>query len=333
MRNVVLAWVVLGCRADAAPAGAPPPAAIELLHAVDARVTVSSRVDNARIKPEHLVDRDLQTAWNSRTGDLVGAWIEIELPPKVVAKQIRMTIGHTSKGPRHEDWFTMNPRIHRVGVTSGGVGLAAHTFDLGKRDLQTIDLGDKGSNKIRIEVQDIEPGSKKAWREICVSELEVWGTAPPELVHPDRAPQLAVDLKIAADALCDPYTAADAAYNRETERQEKAPACPTCVDGPRDMRGTASCDVTLAKFQPSDGWQGVAARCHVENSHQGDKECTFAFFTDRWWLGPSITMVPVSRFEIVDAAVGSRHEIVVRYRDGDRDQSITCTRDGNCTGP
>jgi hypothetical protein len=220
-----------------------------------------------------------------------------------------------------------------VGVTSGGVGLAAHTFDLGKRDLQTIDLGDKGSNKIRIEVQDIDPGSKKAWREICVSELEVWSTAPPELVHADRAPQLAVDLKIAADALCDPYTAADAAYNRETERQEKAPACPRCVDGPRDMRGTASCDVTLAKFQPSDGWQGVAARCHVENSHQGDKECMFALFTDRWWLGPSITMVPVNRFEIVDATVGSRHELVVRYRDGDRDQSITCTRDGNCTGP
>src|ERR1700740_2994830 len=99
MRNAVLALVVFGCRADAAPAAGQPPATIELLHAVDARVTVSSQVVNATIKPEHLADRDLQTAWNSRTGDLVGAWIEIELPPKVVAKQIRMTIGHTGTGP------------------------------------------------------------------------------------------------------------------------------------------------------------------------------------------------------------------------------------------
>jgi hypothetical protein len=331
MRNAVLALVVFGCRADAAPAAGQPPATIELLHAVDARVTLSSQVVNATIKPEHLADRDLQTAWNSRTGDLVGAWIEIELPPKVVAKQIRMTIGHTGTGPRREDWFTMNPRIHRVGITSGGVGLPAHTFELSKRDLQIIDLGDKGSNKIRIEVQDIEPGSKKSWREICVSELEVWGTAPPELVRPDHAPSIIVDLTLAADALCDTYRAADAAYNRETDRQNKAPTCPTCVDGPSDLRGTASCDVAVAKFQPSGKWRGVAVRCHVENSHQGDKECTFAFLTDKWWLGSSITTRPYRSFEIVDATVGSKGEILVHYRDGDVDRSITCMRDETCT--
>ena len=71
---------------------------IELLHATDAKVTVSSQVANASIKPSHLVDKDLGTAWNSRTNDLVGAWIEITLPPKVVAKELRLTIGHTGKG-------------------------------------------------------------------------------------------------------------------------------------------------------------------------------------------------------------------------------------------
>ena len=77
---------------DAAPA-APQP--VELLHAVPSTVAVSSTVDNAAILPEHLVDRDLATAWNSRTGDTAGAWIAVRVPREVRVDQIRMSAGFT----------------------------------------------------------------------------------------------------------------------------------------------------------------------------------------------------------------------------------------------
>ena len=87
----------------------------------------------------------------------------------------------------------MNPRIKHAGVKVGDATLNSHAFDLPNRGLQVIDLEGKVGSTIRITVQDIEPGSKKSWREICVSELEVWGTAPAELVHADKPPPVAVD--------------------------------------------------------------------------------------------------------------------------------------------
>jgi len=299
---------------------------IELLHATDAKVTVSSQVANASIKPSHLVDKDLGTAWNSRTNDLVGAWIEITLPPKVVAKELRLTIGHTGKGGKREDWFTMNPRIKHASVKVGDATLNSHAFDLTNRGLQVIDLEGKVGSTIRITVQDIEPGSKKSWREICVSELEVWGTAPAELVHPDKPPPVAVDHAVEIAALCDPWTAADDAYNKETSRQERHPSCPTCVDGPGDMRGRAYCETQPIAITPSGPWKAAALACHVDNSHQGDKECTFNFLTDTWWSGPSTTTRPYKTVEITSATIGKANELVITY-DG---QVVTCRPDATC---
>src|SRR5262245_35308962 len=76
------------------------PAEVELLHAVPAVVAVSSTVANQNDKPEHLVDGRLETAWNSRTGDLVGGWIAFRLPRDVTVKKIKLTAGyvHHSEG-------------------------------------------------------------------------------------------------------------------------------------------------------------------------------------------------------------------------------------------
>jgi hypothetical protein len=63
-------------------AGVPVASAIQspkretdLLGIVPAKIAVSSAVRNPRDFPEHLVDGDPNTAWNSQTGDLAGAWI------------------------------------------------------------------------------------------------------------------------------------------------------------------------------------------------------------------------------------------------------------------
>jgi hypothetical protein len=47
-------------------------AEVELLHGVASTVQVSSTVKNRAIRPEHLVDGDFKTAWNSVTGSLSG---------------------------------------------------------------------------------------------------------------------------------------------------------------------------------------------------------------------------------------------------------------------
>src|SRR5688572_30759981 len=50
---------------------------VELVQLTAASVRVSSKVANPNIRPTHLVDKNMATAWNSVTGELVGAWIEI----------------------------------------------------------------------------------------------------------------------------------------------------------------------------------------------------------------------------------------------------------------
>jgi hypothetical protein len=83
--------------ADAAPAR---PALIDLTHAMDMTIVVSSTVRNASMPPLGLADNSLDTAWNSATGQLVGAWIATEVPPGATVEQLRMTAGHTGHGPR-----------------------------------------------------------------------------------------------------------------------------------------------------------------------------------------------------------------------------------------
>jgi hypothetical protein len=68
----------------------------------------------------------------------------------------------------------MNPRIKKVRVTSGA-GTADFDLDIKSRALQELKLDLPGGD-LDIAVLSSEPGSKKTWREISISELEVWGT-------------------------------------------------------------------------------------------------------------------------------------------------------------
>ena len=50
------------------------------------------------------------------------------------------------------------------------------SLDPSMRELQSVALDTKGKT-VRIEILEVTPGSKKNWREVCVSELQVWGLA------------------------------------------------------------------------------------------------------------------------------------------------------------
>ncbi len=149
---------------------------VELLHAVHgATVTVSSQVKNPRILPAHLIDQDLSTAWNARTGELTGAWIEVHVPGAQIT-EVRMTAGHTVRGPRGEDYFTMNPRIAKVRLGSASGTGKVVALDVERRDLQALPYD--GGEHVAIGFVELTPGSHRRWREVAVSELEVWGTLP-----------------------------------------------------------------------------------------------------------------------------------------------------------
>jgi hypothetical protein len=80
---------------------------VNLLVSAPTTVAVSSTVDNAKIVPAHLVDGKLDTAWNSRTGDLVGAWVAVRVPKEAHVTSIKLTAGFV-KSDKTGDLFAMN---------------------------------------------------------------------------------------------------------------------------------------------------------------------------------------------------------------------------------
>lgn len=187
-----------------APAAAPakPEPLVELLHWVPAVVAVSSRVDNPRDYPQHLVDGDPATAWNGKSGDLVGGWIAFVVPPAVRVRRIELSAGFDKAGKRG-DFFAMNHRITKVAVErrDGGDGPSSWrrirevSLDPAVRTPQAIEI-DEAGGRFRIEVLEVTPGTKPAWKELVVSELRVFGLAgshrlakartPDMLIAPDR---------------------------------------------------------------------------------------------------------------------------------------------------
>jgi hypothetical protein len=162
---------------------------VDLLHVAGAKVAVSSTVANAKYQPKDLFDGNLSTAWNSRTGDQIGAWIEFRVPAAAHVAKIQLTVGFTATGPEG-DYFTMNPRIGAVHVTRLGThaNLGTHVLDPDNRGLQTIDVDSEGGD-FEVQITKVVPGTQPRWRELCVSELAVLGTsrdapgkAPPDVV-------------------------------------------------------------------------------------------------------------------------------------------------------
>jgi hypothetical protein len=234
-------------------AGAPATAE-DLLHRVPMRVAVSSVVANEAFSPFDLVDGDVTTAWNSRTGD-ARPWIAFRVPPSTRVERVRMTVGFTAiagKGAEG-DYFTMNRRIRKVRVWQDKVSLREVTLDPESRDLQDVPIDGNGGD-YRIEIVDTIPGSRKDWREVCVSELQVIGVPPPGMKPHD-------DLEVLVGAL-DGTPVTDGTL-KLTALPSYASIADVCVkDAPRGERpcdshevgcvpaGQPSCDASALSHLP-----------------------------------------------------------------------------------
>jgi hypothetical protein len=189
--------VLLGCGTSSAPTPAPattgpppstaappssapiasdtPLADVELLHAIATTLAVSSAEYGDPSQMTRLVDGDPATAWNSASGDLVGAWIEVRLPANAHVSRIELTAGNL-RASDHQDLFLANHRIARVRVSRDGTVVTEAALDIDARALQPIAASGDGG-VWRIEVLETHAGTQRTYDEVCVGELRVVGHA------------------------------------------------------------------------------------------------------------------------------------------------------------
>lgn len=299
-----------------------PPGLIEL----EATLTVSSQVKNPRILPQHLVDHDMKTAWNSRTGQLVGSWIDITVPKNARIHELRLTVGHTGRGPRGEDYFTMNPRIHKVSVLADGEPAGTFALDIDKRDLQTFAV--HAQHTVRIEVEAIEPGSKPNWREVSISELEVWGPPPAGWKPTTQSRLVTVDVykPMRADP-CHDIEKRREQFMRDHKAEFAAGSHPDHNYPP--TCGTIDIPSTAAALDPA--FRRAAASCEAGDEIYGPTTCTLAFehrgqvaTIDLEHQSARATMT-ITGFEEQDVIAGGAKELVVRI-DGPDGQGLAVCR-------
>ena len=226
--------------ATPAPADATAPQAEELLHRVPMRVAVSSAVANGAYSPFDLVDGELATAWNSRTGE-ARPWIAFRVPPSTHVERVRMTVGFTRNGPEG-DYFTMNRRIKKVRVWHDGVSRGEVALDPESRALQDVPIDANGGD-YRIEIIETVPGTRKDWREVCVSELDVLGRPPPGMKPHDELELLVGSLD--GTPISDPAL-------------ELTPLATYASVGERCKQSLAT------KEEPCDSWERGLGRCRSQ---------------------------------------------------------------------
>jgi hypothetical protein len=164
--------VVVPPIAPSASAVAPKKVIVNLLDVVPATLAVSSTVVNKHDFPEHLIDGQPGTAWNSKTGDTRG-WIGFRIPEDAHVDAIELTAGF-DKVSGKLDLFTANHRITRVAISRNGKRIKEAVVDPNVRGMQAIAVDDAGGD-YKVEVTDTLPGTKKEWKELVVSEFRVLG--------------------------------------------------------------------------------------------------------------------------------------------------------------
>jgi hypothetical protein len=327
--------------ATAVPAPRPLDAAValvDLLRAVPTTITVSSTVKNPAILPAHLVDHDLDTAWNAATGELARSWIEIALPPGAASVEIRMTVGHTGHGKHGEDYFTMNPRLKSVSVWSGDKFLAKAPLDITKRELQAVPA--KATGSVRIEVDEIIPGSMKAWRETSVSELEVWGVPPPGWTAPAKplVPTVVVQPPPTPPPSNDPC-AWLAEEQAAKERADKATA-EGCKENPSpncglDMPGGAACGTDITKLSLAAPWNtNATVTCFTHDSHYGEGTCDIAIGPVSLEVTNNRPTMDIDKLTATPKTIAGTAVLVLRYTAGSTDWIVACRAEpAGCTSP
>jgi hypothetical protein len=162
---------------------------VDLLHAVGTELAVSTVYRDQRAQAERLVDGDVASVWNSATGDLVGAWIEVRLPADASVSAISLIPGFPGMAGSR-DLFRGNHRVASVRVLREGVEVGR--FPVAHERPEFVTLPVRGGGGVwRIELAELRPGLRSDWREVCIAELRILGSAP-SVAPGTRLPRVAV---------------------------------------------------------------------------------------------------------------------------------------------
>ncbi len=162
---------------------------VDLLRAVGTELAVSSVYRNQRVQAERLVDGDVAGAWNSATGDLSGAWVEVRLPTDAMVTAISLIPGFPGMSG-NRDLFRGNHRVAAIRVLREGVEVGRFPVEHERPEFVTIPVRG-GGGVWRIELAELRPGLRSDWREACIAELRILGRAP-SMVPGTRLPRVAV---------------------------------------------------------------------------------------------------------------------------------------------
>lgn len=161
---------------SALPDAAPPrDGLVNLLYFTPAKVAVSSKVANPKDFPEHLVDGKAATAWNGKTGDLVGGFVAFRVPKDAHVDHLRLSAGFDATSKAGEDLFLANHRVAQVRVERDGQLVKSFPLDPAVRAPQVLRIDGPGGD-YRIVVEKVVSGTKTAWKELALSELAVLGS-------------------------------------------------------------------------------------------------------------------------------------------------------------
>ena len=207
-----------------------PVPVVNLLRAVPTQVVVSSVASPGMSGPSRMVDGRMDTAWNSKTGELAGASVAVQLPAEVEeVTEIRLVPGFI-RNYQGQDLWEANHRIRRVAVSRNGVEVTTHDFDVARREAQAIPVAGHGGGGLwRIEILTTEPGSRRDWQEVCVTELEVMGRVETTAASGPHTPAARV-ATLAGNANA-PRVASERLTRRRTREWQ-----PFEVYGPMDAR-------------------------------------------------------------------------------------------------
>jgi hypothetical protein len=322
---------------------APSLGPVNLLQQTSTRIAVSSTVDNPTNRPDHLRDGVLGTAWNSRTGDLKGAWIAIRLAPGAAAQELKITAGYDD--PKHPDYFAANHRITKLRLWRDGVNVLEAELQPEQRGLQTVRLpasaavANSKEVEWKIEIVDVLPGSKKAWREICVSELELWGIAAGKPSPTFQPPILVGGFDVVRASIVNVHASKAAMCDEVLEPHAES----TCTDdqGCDDVEGPPACaegmpadnDSLVALGAPRGPWREATIYSYRNDSIYGAFTCALQINVGKKWYavpfaactgepsdgGLDALAVVVDELAVRNVVAGKQPELVLRWTTTERD--------------
>lgn len=245
----------------------------ELVRRLRLSVRVSSSA-GASTSADKMTDGDLATAWNSRSGDLVGAWFEVTVPDGVTVSSFAMTAGFTRMNGRN-DLFVMNHRVERVRVDKDGEELGEFALDPEARTLQTFPLR-YGAGTYRFTITAARAGTRASWRELCVSEFTLYGTAPEGMVIPSDPDAGERDDSSDAGASDTDTSVSDAgASNASNDGSVAAPEAPPALQpsAPETLTAEAAVEDVAAFCTAMQRRNFRRAACNTASAELGRAAC------------------------------------------------------------